>query len=121
MRELASLGRTGAILRKIGTFSDMLFVAIKSFFAIPKYGEIAADSMAGTHTDVRKWTFVASAATVVGEMYTQWCTLGCRFMGQLTSVGVVRAIALQEIPTDGDLRRIVLIHACKTTTASTCK
>jgi hypothetical protein len=70
MGELASLSRTGSILRKIRTFSDMLLVAVKSFFAIPEYSEVAANPMARTHTDVRERTFVASAATVIGEMYT---------------------------------------------------
>jgi hypothetical protein len=42
-------------------------------------------------------------------------------MRELAGVGVVGAVALKEVPADGDLRCIVLVHACQTTATGTCK
>jgi hypothetical protein len=119
MWELTSLSCTGSIFCKIGTFPDMLLVAVEAFIAIPEYGEVTADSLARTHTDVRERTFVASAATVVGEMYTKRCTLRCRIVRERAGVDGVGAVALKEIPADGDFGRIMLVHASKTTATGT--
>jgi hypothetical protein len=121
MGELASLSRTGSIFCKIGAFPDMLLVAVESFVTIPKYGEVSTDSLARTHADVWEWTFVTSASTVVGEMYTEWCTLRCRIMRERASIYVVGAVALKEVPADSNFGCIVLVHASKTTAAGTCK
>lgn len=67
-----------------------------------------------------KWAVVASTATVVGEMYTKWHALRCRIVGQLTGVGVVGAVALQEVPAYGDLGCIMSVHARKTAATGTC-
>jgi hypothetical protein len=121
MGELATLSIASFIFCKVRTFPDMLLVTVESFVAIPEYGEIAADSMARSHTDVREWTFVASAATVVGKMYTEGCTFRCRVVRERASVNVVGAVALKKVPADSDLGRIMLVHASETTTTGTCK
>lgn len=99
----------------------MLLVTVKALVTIPQDCKIATDSMSGTYTDVRIWTVVTSAAAVVGKMNAKRCTLRCWVVGELTIVGGVGAVALQEIPTDGDFSRIVLIHTSKATAASACK
>lgn len=66
-----------------------------------------------------EWTVIAVAASVVGKMYTKRRALRCWIMRQLAVVGVVGTVALQEVPTDGDLGRVMLIHACQATTAGT--
>ena len=94
MGELASLGRTGSILYKVGTFSNVMLIAVESPVTKPEDREVAADRMAGTYTDVWEWTFVASTTTIVGKMHTKWCALRCRIVRELTAVGIVGAVAL---------------------------
>jgi hypothetical protein len=94
MGELTSLSRTSTIFCEVRTFPDVLLIAVKAFVAIPKDCEVTADSMARTYTDVWEWAFVASTATVVGEMHTKWCALRCRIVRELTGVGIVWAVPL---------------------------
>lgn len=97
----------------------MLLVTIKALGTITKNSEVTANPIPVTHTDVWEWTVITVAASIISKMYTERRALRRWVMRQLAVVGVVRTVALQEGPTDSNLRRIMLIHACQATTAGT--
>lgn len=99
----------------------MLLITVEALVAVSKDGKVTANPMARTHTDVGVWAFVAVAPAVVGKMDAQRSTLRCRVVRELASVDVIGAVALQKVPADGDFGCVVLVHASKTTTASTCE
>jgi hypothetical protein len=66
---------------------------------------------------MREWAVLASTASLVEEMKTEWRTFRCRIVGEGTRIRSIRAVALEEVPADGDLRRVMLIETRKTTIA----
>lgn len=120
VRKLAALRATRSILSKVRALPDMLLVAIKALFAVPQDRKVPTDTLAPPDVDVREEATAARAAPLVEKVNTYRRPLGCRVVRQLTSLGRVGATVLQKVPADGDLGRVVLIHACEAAVAGTC-
>lgn len=56
---------------------------------------------------------------VVGKVNTEGSTLRSRVVRQIASFGGVGTVALKEVPADGDLGGVVLVHASKASVAGT--
>lgn len=99
----------------------MLLAAIISFLAIPKDSEVPADALALAHVHMREQAPDPCTPPFVQEMHTEGGSLGGGVVRQIACFGRAGAIALEEIPADGDLGRVVLIHARQAAIARTCK
>lgn len=98
----------------------MLLVAIVPPFAVSKDSEIATDALSLAYVHVREETPNSCASPLVQEMHTERRSLGGGVMGQVARFGSAGAVALKEIPADGDFGGVVLIHARQSAIASTC-
>lgn len=119
MRKFAAFVGTCSLFCKIGALSDVLLVAVETFFTVTEDCKVTTDAMSWTHVDMRKRTVFTSTAALVKEMETQWCPLRSGIMGQGTGLGSLRTIILKKVPTDCNLAGIVLIHASQTSIANT--
>lgn len=119
MGELASLRCTRALLREIRAFPHMLLVTVQALLAVSQNREIAAHALPRTHIHMRKGAFLARAPPLVEEMQAEGCALRGRVVREVAGIGRVRAVVLKEVPADGDLGGVVLIHACEATATST--
>ena len=99
----------------------MLLVAIIPLLAVSKDSEIATDAFSLAYVHVREETPNSCTSPFVQEMYTEGRSLGCRVMRQVARFGIAGTVALKEIPADGDLGGVVLIHARQAAIASTCE
>ena len=64
---------------------------------------------------------IAGAPSVVGKVHAEWRALRSGIVGEIAAVSSVGTLALKKVPADGDLGRVVLIHACEATRARPCK
>lgn len=94
----------------------MLLIAVQSLGTIPKYSKVSAHALTSRYTDMWERTVLPVAAAIVGEVHTERCTLWCWVVRKVAGVGSVGALALEKVPANGDLGRVVLIHARKATT-----
>lgn len=97
----------------------MLLVAIQAFLAVAKHSKVPADAGAGTDVDVRERTVAARAASVIEKVKTKRGAFWCRVVGKVASLSRVWAVALQEVPADGNLIRVVLVLAGQRAATST--
>ena len=119
MGELASLGRTSAPFRKVGTLPDMLHLTIETFGAIAEHCKVATNAMSLAHANVRERTILPSTAPVVRKMNTKGRTFRDRVMGEVAGLGGVGTVAMQKVPADRNLVGVVLVHTSETTAAGT--
>lgn len=119
MRKLASLGRTGALFRKVWAFPDMLHLTIEAIGTIPEYRKVATDAMSLAHANVRERTIIPSTPPIVRKMNTEWSTFRDGIMGKIAGLGGVGTMTMQKIPADRNLVGVVLVHTGETTAAGT--
>lgn len=120
MRKLASLGSALPFLRKVGAFTNMLLVAVEALFAVAEHREVAADTLTLAYAHVGEGAVGAVTPTVISKVHAERRAFWSRIVRESTSFRCVGTVALQEVPADGDLGGIVLIHASQATIASTC-
>ena len=114
MRKLATLLGTSPVLRKVGAFPYVLLVAVEAFLAVTEDGEVATDTLASADVDVRKMTIWPRAATV-DEVSTERSPLRSRIVRERARLVRVWALVVQKVPTNGNLRRVVLIDTSEAT------
>lgn len=120
MRKLAPLRATRSVFSKVGTLPNVLLITIQPLFAVAEDSKVSADPFPFTDIHVREETAASCTTTFVEEVDAKRCTFGCRIMGELTSFGGVGTRVLKEIPANGNLGRVMLVHACEPAVASTC-
>ena len=111
MRKLASLVVTSTLLCEIRTFPDMRLLTVKSLRTISQHSEITTNAVSLANTDMRERTVLPGTATVIGKMNAERGTLRGGIMWEVASFSIVGTIALKEVPADGYLGWVVLIHA----------
>jgi hypothetical protein len=92
MRKFAPCGGAYASISKVGTFLDMLLLAVKTLLAVSQHGKVATDTMFDAHMDVRVDTVVAVLASAgVGKVNAEWNALRSRIVRECTgfSAGAV--------------------------------
>jgi hypothetical protein len=99
----------------------MFLFAVETLFAIAQYSEVATHTMTWTNTNVWIRAVRPVAASVVGEVNTKRCSFRCRYVRQVACFGRVRAVALQKLPANRDLVRVMLIWTGKAATATAWK
>lgn len=119
MGELASLGRTSALFRKVWTFPDVLHLTIETLGTIPEYCKVATNAVSLAHANVGERTIIPSTSPVVRKMNTEGSTFRDGVMGKIAGFGRVGTIAVQKVPTDRNLVGVVLVHTRETTAAGT--
>ena len=119
MRELAPLGRTSTLFRKVWTFPDMLHLTVETFGTIPEDRKVATNAMSLAHANVRERTILPSTPPVVRKMNTEGSTFRDRVMREIASLSGVGTVPMQKVPADRDLAWVVLVHTSQTTAAGT--
>ena len=71
MRKLTPLGGADALLREVGTFANVLFIAVVPLVAVAKNSEVATDALSRSNMHVRERTIGAVATSVVGEVHAE--------------------------------------------------
>lgn len=120
MRQLAPFGAACTVLSKIGTLPDMLLVTVPAFLAVAEDRKVATHSFFLAQIDMRKQTPNPRTPPFVQEVQTDRRPLGRCFMREVASLGGIGTIPLEVVPAHSDLGRIVLVHACQSTSAGSC-
>lgn len=69
---------------------------------------------------MRKRAIVPGAPSVVGKVDTEWRPFQSWVVGKVACFSGVGTVAVQEVPTDRNLVRVMLIHASESTATSAC-
>jgi hypothetical protein len=98
----------------------MLHIAVEALGAVTKYCEVATYAALLSYTNVWEVTIFPSASSVVGKMHAERRPFRGRVMREVTGFSRAGAVAMQKVPADGNLVRVMLVHASQTTAAGTC-
>ena len=81
VRKLAFVVRTCPLLRKVGTFPNVVLVAINPLGTVTENSKIATNAISRPDMNVREKTRCAIfASSVIRKVNAQRCALRCRFV-----------------------------------------
>lgn len=65
-------------------------------------------------------TIFSSASSIIGKMHAERRPFRGRVVREVTGLSRAGAVAMQKVPADGNLVRVMLVHAGQTAAAGTC-